>query len=152
MRLKRNNLFTCLSRTCEYSNAASCGEGGVISFKSAYPLLTRSLRVAVVHDWLVVNGGAERTLARMLECFPQAEVFTLVDFLPPEERRFLGDRPVHTSFLQRLPAARRHYRQLLPLMPVSFPMTIRSVKRARLSLRSCTSLWVFQAPFSILLA
>jgi glycosyltransferase involved in cell wall biosynthesis len=77
------------------------------------------MRVAVVHDWLVVNGGAERTLARILECYPQAEVFTLVDFLPPEERHFLGDRPVHTSFLQRLPSARKHYRNFLPLMPVA---------------------------------
>jgi glycosyltransferase involved in cell wall biosynthesis len=75
--------------------------------------------VAVVHDWLVTRGGAERTLARILECYPQAEVFTLVDFLPPAERAFLGDRPVHTSFLQRLPFARRHYRRYLPLMPLA---------------------------------
>jgi glycosyltransferase involved in cell wall biosynthesis len=77
------------------------------------------MRVAVVHDWLVVNGGAERALARILECYPQAEVFTLVDFLPAEDRGFLGDRPVHTSFLQRLPSARKHYRHFLPLMPVA---------------------------------
>ena len=75
--------------------------------------------MAVVHDWLVTRGGAERTLARILECYPQAEVFTLVDFLPPEDRAFLGDRPIHTSFLQRLPFARRHYRRYLPLMPLA---------------------------------
>jgi glycosyltransferase involved in cell wall biosynthesis len=75
--------------------------------------------VAVVHDWLVAYGGAERTLARILECYPQAEVFTLVDFMRPEERGFLGDRPVHTSFLQRLPLARRYYRSYLPLMPLA---------------------------------
>jgi glycosyltransferase involved in cell wall biosynthesis len=77
------------------------------------------MRVAVVHDWLVTNGGAERTLARILECYPQAEVFTLVDFLPAAERGFLGERPVHTSFLQGLPFARRHYRRYLPLMPTA---------------------------------
>ncbi len=75
------------------------------------------MRVAVVHDWLVAYGGAERTLARILECYPQAEVFTLVDFMPAGKRGFLGDRPVHTSFLQRLPLARRYYRHYLPLMP-----------------------------------
>jgi glycosyltransferase involved in cell wall biosynthesis len=75
--------------------------------------------VAVVHDWLVANGGAERTLARILECYPQAEVFTLVDFMPAAERGFLGDRPIHTSFLQRLPFVRRHYRGCLPLMPLA---------------------------------
>jgi glycosyltransferase involved in cell wall biosynthesis len=77
------------------------------------------MRVAIVHDWLVANGGAERTLARILECYPKAEVFTLVDFLPAEERAFLGDRPIHTSFVQGLPFARRHYRQYLPLMPLA---------------------------------
>ena len=84
------------------------------------------MRVAVIHDWLVANGGAERTLARILECYPQAEVFTLVDFLPEAERGFLGDRPIHTSFLQRLPFARSRYRHYLPLMPLaieSFDLT-----------------------------
>ena len=81
--------------------------------------MTRSLRVAVVHDWLDVNGGAERTLAAILDCYPQAELFTLVDFLPPEERGFLGDRPTHTSFLQRLPFAQRSHRRYLALMPMA---------------------------------
>ncbi len=49
--------------------------------KAAHPLATRSMRVAVVHDWLVAAGGVERTLASILECHPQAEVFTLIDFL-----------------------------------------------------------------------
>jgi glycosyltransferase involved in cell wall biosynthesis len=75
--------------------------------------------VAVVHDWLDANGGAERTLARILECYPQAEVFTLVDFMPPEERGFLGNRPIHTSFVQGLPFARRYYRHYLALMPLA---------------------------------
>ena len=81
--------------------------------------MTRALRVAVIHDWLIANGGAERTLASILECYPQAEVFTLVDFMSPEERGFLGDRHVHTSFVQRLPFARRYYRHYLPLMPLA---------------------------------
>jgi glycosyltransferase involved in cell wall biosynthesis len=67
----------------------------------------------------VANGGAERTLARILECYPQAEVFTLVDFLPQAERGFLGERPIHTSFIQRLPLARTRYRHYLPLMPLA---------------------------------
>ncbi len=75
--------------------------------------------MAVIHDWLIANGGAERTLASILECYPQAEVFTLVDFMPPAERGFLGDRPIHTSFVQRLPLARRYYRHYLPLMPLA---------------------------------
>ena len=75
------------------------------------------LRVALVHDWLVTYTGGERVLEQTLKVFPEADVYTLVDFLGPEDRRFLGGRPTHHSFLQRMPFARRHYRRYLPIMP-----------------------------------
>ena len=77
------------------------------------------LRVAVVHDWLTVYGGAERVLKYILTLFPQAELFSMVDFLPTNDRSFLEGRKVETSFIQLLPGARRYYRQYLPLMPVA---------------------------------
>lgn len=77
------------------------------------------MRVAVVHDWLTVVGGAERVLGEILELFPSADLYSLVDFLPPSERGWLGGRPVRTSFLQKLPFARKHYRAFLPLMPLA---------------------------------
>ncbi len=43
------------------------------------------MRVAVVHDWLVQNGGAEKVLREILEIFPDADIFTLVDFLTIED-------------------------------------------------------------------
>ncbi|SIT75003.1 Glycosyltransferase involved in cell wall bisynthesis [Burkholderia sp. b13] len=75
------------------------------------------LKVAIVHDWLVVHGGAERVLAQMIDCFPQADIFSLVDFL--EDRSCLRGKPVHTSFIQKLPMARRKYRGYLPLFPLA---------------------------------
>ncbi len=75
------------------------------------------MRVAVIHDWLIANGGAERVLAIILECYPEAEIFTIADFMASEERGFLQGRQIHTSFIQKLPFARRHYRSYLPLMP-----------------------------------
>ncbi|WP_329958913.1 glycosyltransferase family 4 protein [Paraburkholderia sejongensis] len=75
------------------------------------------MKVAIVHDWLVVNGGAERVLAQMIECFPQADIFSLVDFL--EDRSCLHGRPVHTSFIQKLPRAKTKYRAYLPLFPLA---------------------------------
>jgi len=76
-------------------------------------------KVAVVHDWLTVYAGAERVLERMLACLPQADLFSLVDFLPQGERGFIQNKPVTTSFLQRAPFARTKYRQYLPLMPLA---------------------------------
>lgn len=75
------------------------------------------MRVAIIHDWLVTYAGAERVLESMLDCFPAADVFSLVDFLPREQRDFIKNKPVSTSFIQKLPFVRRHYRSYLPLMP-----------------------------------
>lgn len=79
----------------------------------------RSRRVAIVHDWLTMPGGAERVLEQLLAIYPQADLFTLVDFLPESERKWLGGRVPKTSFLQHMPFARKHYRTYLPLMPLA---------------------------------
>lgn len=77
------------------------------------------MRVAIVHDWLTTYAGAERVLEALLQLFPQAELYTVVDFMRAPERRFLRDRQVHTSFVQHLPFARSKYRAYLPLMPLA---------------------------------
>jgi len=74
-------------------------------------------RVALVHDWLDTWRGGENVLAEMLRIYPQADLFALVDFLPDEVRQRLQGRRAVTSFLQRLPGARRHFRACLPLFP-----------------------------------
>jgi glycosyltransferase involved in cell wall biosynthesis len=75
------------------------------------------VRTAIVHDWLVTYAGSERVLEQMLQVFPEADLYSLIDFVPPGERGFLGGRPVRTSFVQRLPLARSRYRQYLPILP-----------------------------------
>lgn len=75
------------------------------------------MKVAIVHDWLTLYAGAERVLEQMIACYPQADLFALVDFVPPEKRGFLQGKSVRTSALQRMPFARRKYRSYLPLMP-----------------------------------
>lgn len=75
------------------------------------------MKVAIVHDWLVVSGGAEKVLKNIIECFPDADIFSIVDFL--EDRECVMGKPVNTSFIQRMPFARRRYRAYLPLMPIA---------------------------------
>ncbi|AEK56860.1 glycosyltransferase family 4 protein [Acidithiobacillus caldus] len=77
------------------------------------------MRIAIVHDWLVVYAGAERVLEQMLVCYPDADLFSLVNFLPSDQRDFICNKPVTTSFIQRLPRARKKYRGYLPLMPLA---------------------------------
>ncbi|CAB3765203.1 hypothetical protein LMG29739_04522 [Paraburkholderia solisilvae] len=75
----------------------------------------KTVRVAIVHDWLVTYAGAERVLEQIVACFPDADLFALVDFL--EDRSFIRGKPVKTTFIQKLPRARTKYRAYLPLMP-----------------------------------
>ena len=76
-----------------------------------------SLKIAIVHDWLVTYAGAERVLAEMLALYPTADLFSVVEFMPSQDCAFFGGRTVHTTFVQQLPGARRRYRSYLPLMP-----------------------------------
>lgn len=76
-------------------------------------------RIAVIHEWLSGYYGSERVLEQILDLYPEADVFCVADFLRPEERAFLEGRTVTTSFIQRLPLARRHFRQYFALMPMA---------------------------------
>jgi len=101
--------------------------GSLASFARPVDTPTRStpaqqdapLRVAIVHEWLDQYAGSERVLEQLLGMFPGADLFVLVDFLPPAERAFLRGHAITTSFIQRLPMARRRFRNYLPLMPLA---------------------------------
>lgn len=75
--------------------------------------------IALVQDALPFLGGAERVLETVAELFPSASVYTLVY----EPRAFvgtgLGERRIHTSFIDRLPGAHRNHRAFLPLFPLA---------------------------------
>lgn len=75
-----------------------------------------SLRVALVHYWLVGMRGGEKVLEALCRMYPQADIFTHVldrDSLSEE----LARHDIYTTFIDRLPAARRMYQKYLPLMP-----------------------------------
>lgn len=78
------------------------------------PLAT--LRVALVHDWLTGLRGGEKVLEAIAELFPEAPIFTLLH-IPGSVGDALESHPIHTSYLQRIPGIRKHYRSFLPLFP-----------------------------------
>lgn len=74
------------------------------------------MRVAIVHYWLVTMRGGEKVLEELCRMYPEADIFTLVcdrEKLSP----LLKSKRIFTSFLQRIPGARKYYTKLLPLMP-----------------------------------
>lgn len=77
------------------------------------------MKVAIIADWLTTYAGSERVLEQIIASYPQADVFAVVDFLPENSRGFLqGKKPI-TTFIQKLPAAKRVARHYLPLMPLA---------------------------------
>jgi hypothetical protein len=75
------------------------------------------VRVAIVHDWLQVYAGAERVLSNLLVLYPDAQLFSLVDFLPASERHAILGKRAKTSPIQNFPLAQKHFRKYLPLLP-----------------------------------
>jgi glycosyltransferase involved in cell wall biosynthesis len=74
------------------------------------------LRPALVHDYLLVMRGAERTFAAMTSLLPETPVYTLLYSEAGTKGRF-ADRTVNTSYLQRLGMSQAGFRRLLPLLP-----------------------------------
>jgi glycosyltransferase involved in cell wall biosynthesis len=89
-----------------------------VSLKKPAGGLPSDLRVAVVHYWYSGNGhgGAERVVEAFSGIFPRADFYALVASkhgIPPT----LRNRSVKTSFVGRLPGAKRWHRHFLPLYP-----------------------------------
>lgn len=77
-----------------------------------------SLKVAIVCDWLTVNGGAEKVILAMHELFPSAPIYT--SLYNSHKVKGFENAKIHTSFLQKIPFAKNHHQFLLPLMPLAF--------------------------------
>ncbi len=79
------------------------------------------MKVAIVHDYLNQAGGAERVVATLHRMYPDAPIFTtLFDAAVVGEP--LASADVRTSWMQRLPFWKRHFKAYLPL----YPFAIRS--------------------------
>ena len=77
------------------------------------------MKVAIVHDWLVNYGGAERVVEAMLSLYPDAEIFTLV-YDEKKMGKFFPKEKVHTTFLQKVPFSLKMYTKMLSFMPKAF--------------------------------
>jgi glycosyltransferase involved in cell wall biosynthesis len=103
-----------IEQTLDVSDALAIGH--------APPSLQLSdLRVAIVHHWFVSRAGGERVFDTIASIFPTADVFTL--FL--DKQKFpsgLNQHKITTSFLDKIPAARKIHRHFLPFYPLAVEM------------------------------
>jgi len=75
-------------------------------------------QVAIVHDYLNQQGGAERVVLEMSDMWPQAPVYTSLYRRDSTFARF-ASRDVRTTLLDRIPVD-RNFRMLFPIYPLAF--------------------------------
>jgi glycosyltransferase involved in cell wall biosynthesis len=77
-------------------------------------------KVAVVHEWFSVVAGSEQVVEQILEVYPEADVFFVVaNPESVEQTSFLRGKKITTSYIQKLPGAKKSYQRYLPLMPMA---------------------------------
>lgn len=82
--------------------------------------MIKDIKSALVHDWLITEGGAEKCVQSFLNINPDFDLYSLIDFFPDEYRqRMLGGKVAKTSFIQNLPTAKSNHRKFLPLFPLA---------------------------------
>jgi glycosyltransferase involved in cell wall biosynthesis len=77
------------------------------------------MKVALVHDWLNQIGGAEDVLETLVGLFPEAPIYTSLywaDKMPAHWRSW----DIRTSFIDRLPFARKRQQLYFPIYPFAF--------------------------------
>ncbi len=77
-----------------------------------------SLKVVMVHDWLTGMRGGEKVLESPCRRWPDAPLYTLIH-KRGSCSSVIENRPIVTSFLQKLPRVHSYYRWMLPLMPLA---------------------------------
>jgi len=79
------------------------------------------MKVAIIHYWLTGMRGGERVLEQLCELYPTADIYTHV-YDPKAVSDYLRKRTIRTTFIQKLPLARRWYQKYLPFMPLALEL------------------------------
>ncbi|MDR0452831.1 MAG: glycosyltransferase, partial [Treponema sp.] len=74
------------------------------------------MKVAIVHYWLVNMRGGEKMLEALLELYPEADIYTHV-YDPASVSDLINSHTIYTSYIQKLPLAKKLYQKYMPLMP-----------------------------------
>lgn len=79
---------------------------------------SQDLKVALVHDHLAQDGGAEAVLRVFTEIFPEAPIYTLL-YEEKNAVKYYAGKKIHTSIIQKLPGGVKHYQWYMPFMPMA---------------------------------
>lgn len=77
------------------------------------------MKIAIVQDWLTELGGAEKVFMQIHQLYPDADIFTLVYHKNVLDELGISESKVTASFIQKLPFAKKKYRNYLPLFSLA---------------------------------
>ncbi len=76
------------------------------------------MKVALIHDHLAQDGGAEKVLKVFCDMYQEAPIYTLL-YEQENANKNYKNRQIETSIIQKLPGGIKHYRWYLPFMPMA---------------------------------
>ncbi len=76
------------------------------------------MKVALIHDHLAQDGGAEKVFKVLADMFPEAPIYTLLYEKKNTDKYFKGRR-IEASIIQKLPGGIKHYQWYMPFMPMA---------------------------------
>jgi glycosyltransferase involved in cell wall biosynthesis len=76
------------------------------------------MKVALIHDHLAQDGGAEKVLKVFADMFPEAPIYTLLSEKNNVNKYYPGRR-IDTSIIQKMPGGIKHYQWYMPFMPMA---------------------------------
>ena len=97
------------------------------------------MRIALVHDWAVSMGGAEKCLEIFHELYPEAPLFTLLYQTETIEKLGFAQHQVTPSFLQKKRGITKSYRRYLPFFPFAIEQLDLSGAEVILSSSHCVA-------------
>lgn len=106
------------------------------------------MKIAIIHDWLTGMRGGEKVLEVFCEVFPEADIFTLIH-IHGSVSRTIESRNIRTSFLQKVPLAKKHYRSFLPIFPLAIEGFDMSAYDILLSSSHCVAKGVLASPSAV---
>ncbi|HDZ0895314.1 TPA: glycosyltransferase family 4 protein [Klebsiella pneumoniae] len=97
--------------------------------------MTNNFSIGIIADWLITYAGSEKVIAEFIKLYPEAELYSVVDFLSDEKRIHFNNKIAQTTFIQNLPKAASKYKNYLPLMPLAIEQL--DVSKHDIILSSC---------------
>lgn len=79
------------------------------------------MKVAIVHYWILQMRGGEKVLEALCEMYPEADIYTHV-YDPDNVPETIKSHNVNTTFISKLPFAKKLYKLYLPLMPMALEL------------------------------